>query len=182
MRSPYQGVAIVGAYDTKQARQLTGVTEAELVLDAVRGTLGAAGLAPSDVDGLNVSTWVTRMNPRDAAQWFGGRPVWTGMSTPGVEAPGFGADKAADFQDLEVVPVILELFGHWCERVWFFGAEIGNDLLMRCQGIFGTAELRFDLYFQLQRKQQVLPGHCVDSAIRGQDNGFVGCMEVLLGD
>ena len=86
MRSPYNGVAIVGAYNTKQARRLEGVTETDLVIDSIRGTLDSAGLQSKDVDGLNVSTWVSRLNGRVVAQWFGGRPVWTGASFPGIEA------------------------------------------------------------------------------------------------
>ena len=86
MRSPYRGVAIVGAYNTKQGRKLEGTSEAELVLDAMRGSLRAAGLSPDDVDGLNVSTWVTRLHSRAVAQWFGGNPLWTGTSVAGVEA------------------------------------------------------------------------------------------------
>ena len=82
----FSGVAIVGAYNTKQARRLEGVSEVELTLDAVRGTLASAGLEASEVDGLNVSTWVSQLNSRQVAQWFGGRPAWTGNSHPGIEA------------------------------------------------------------------------------------------------
>ena len=86
MRSPYRGVAIVGAYNTQQAKKLVGMRESTLLLDAVRGTLSAAGLEPADVDGLNVTSWVTRVNSRDVAQWFGARPVWNGNSPAGIEA------------------------------------------------------------------------------------------------
>ena len=86
MQSPYRGVAVVGAYDTRQAKRIEGTTEAELLLDAIQGALASAGLEADDVDGLNVSTWVTRVHSRSAAQWFGGRPVWTGSGVPGIEA------------------------------------------------------------------------------------------------
>lgn len=86
MKNPYGGVAIVGAYDTRQAKRLEGITEAELLLDAIHGTLASAGLEADDVDGLNVSTWVTRVHSRDGTQWFGGRPMWTGSGVPGIEA------------------------------------------------------------------------------------------------
>ena len=74
---------IVGAYNTVQAKRLPSWTESALVLDAIRGALGDAGLAPADVDGVNVSTWVGRLASRTVAQWFGGRPAWTGTSPPG---------------------------------------------------------------------------------------------------
>jgi 3-oxoacyl-(acyl-carrier-protein) synthase len=86
MKTPYDKVAIVGAYNTVQAKQLPGMTESALILDAIRGALDDAGLRPEDVDGLNVSTWVTQLSSRTVAQWFGGRPAWTGTSHPGIEA------------------------------------------------------------------------------------------------
>ena len=76
---------LAGAYNTVQAKKIA-MSEAELVLDAVRGALADSGLSPSDVDGNNVSSWVTRLNPRSVAQWFGGRPSWTGTSHPGIES------------------------------------------------------------------------------------------------
>ena len=86
MKSPYDGVAIVGAYNTVQAKQLPNWTESGLVLDAIRGALGDAGLTPADVDGVNVSTWVSQLSSRTVCQWFGGRPSWTGTSHPGIES------------------------------------------------------------------------------------------------
>ena len=55
MRNPYSRVAVVGAYNTVQAKQLPNWTESALVLDAVRGAISDAGLSPADVDGVNVS-------------------------------------------------------------------------------------------------------------------------------
>ena len=57
MRNPYDGVAIVGAYNTVQAKQLPSWTEQGLVLDAIRGALGDAGLTPDDVDGVNTVSY-----------------------------------------------------------------------------------------------------------------------------
>lgn len=86
MKNPFQGVAIVGAYNTVQAKQLPDWTENGLLLDAIRGALRDAHLQPEDIDGLNISSWVSKMNSRTAAQWFGGRPHWTGGAHPGIEA------------------------------------------------------------------------------------------------
>src|SRR5258706_10612626 len=83
-RHPFHEVARVGAYHTRQAKVLDGVRELDLVLDAVRGALASANLRPADVDGVNVRSSVWRLNPREAAAWFGGRPRWTGGSL-GVE-------------------------------------------------------------------------------------------------
>jgi acetyl-CoA acetyltransferase len=77
-RSPLHDVAIVGAYNTRQARVLEQ-PETEVLLDAMRGALASAGLAFADVDGVNVTSSVRRWNPREVVQWLGGRPCWTGV-------------------------------------------------------------------------------------------------------
>jgi len=77
-RNPLHDVAIVGAYNTRQARVLEQ-PETEVLLDAMRGALRSAGLAFADVDGVNVTSSVRRWNPREVVQLLGGRPCWTGV-------------------------------------------------------------------------------------------------------
>ena len=55
-KNPLHNVAIVGAYNTKQARTLEGHTSESITMDAIRGVLDDAGLTPSDLDGLSIST------------------------------------------------------------------------------------------------------------------------------
>jgi acetyl-CoA acetyltransferase len=76
-RTPLHDVAIVGAYDTRQAKVLD-VPEMDVLLDAMRGAVASAGLTFADVDGLNVTSTVRRYNAREAAMLLGGRPFWTG--------------------------------------------------------------------------------------------------------
>ena len=87
-RNPLHDVAIVGAYNTVQARQIQGMTEFELLLDAMKGALRSAGMKPSDVDGVNVRSSVWHANPRETAHWLGGRPTWTG-GRKGRVSPSF---------------------------------------------------------------------------------------------
>jgi len=77
-RNPLHEVAIVGAYNTRQARVLDE-PETAVLWDAMRGALASAGLDLGDVDGVNVSSSVRRWNPREVVQWIGGRPCWTGV-------------------------------------------------------------------------------------------------------
>ncbi|MBW2359319.1 MAG: thiolase family protein [Deltaproteobacteria bacterium] len=139
MHSPFRGVAIVGAYDTRQARQLPGMTEAELVLDAVRGTLDAAGLAPTDVDGLNVSTWVTQISSRDVAQWFGGRPVWTGDSMPGIDALLQAAAAIATGQ-CHTALVATAQCGEYTARESTVSWTRPTNEFVECWGLYTAAE------------------------------------------
>jgi acetyl-CoA acetyltransferase len=50
---PQRRAAVVGVYNTRQARKLDGETPASLLHDAVRGALDDAGLTTDDVDGVN---------------------------------------------------------------------------------------------------------------------------------
>ena len=109
-RHPFHDVAIVGAYHTRQAKVLEGVRELDLVLDAVRGALSSAKLRPADVDGVNVRSTVWRLNPREAAAWFGGRPVWTGVSL-GIEG---------------VIEAALAIATGQCETVVMADAQAGE--------------------------------------------------------
>ena len=77
-RNPLHDVAIVGAYNTRQARVLQQ-PETDVLVDAMRGALRSARLSFADVDGLNVSSSVRRWNPREVVQLLGGRPCWTGV-------------------------------------------------------------------------------------------------------
>ncbi len=77
-RSPLHDAVIVGAYDTRQAKRIEQ-PETDVLLDAMRGAVASAGLTFADVDGVNVTSSVRRLNPREAVMWLGGRPCWTGV-------------------------------------------------------------------------------------------------------
>jgi acetyl-CoA acetyltransferase len=77
-RNPLHDVAIVGAYNTRQARVLAE-PETAVLWDAMQGALASAGLGFHDVDGVNVTSSVRRWNPREVVQWIGGHPCWTGV-------------------------------------------------------------------------------------------------------
>jgi acetyl-CoA acetyltransferase len=76
-RSPLHDVAVVGAYNTEQAKRLEA-NEIEVLLDAVQGGLRSAGLTIADVDGFNVTSSTQRFHARQSIMLFGGRPCWTG--------------------------------------------------------------------------------------------------------
>jgi acetyl-CoA acetyltransferase len=139
MKSPYRGVAIVGVYNTKQARRLEGTTELALVLDAIRGTLASAGVEPADVDGLNVSTWVSQLNSRLVAGWFGARPVWTGSSSPGVEAVLEAAAAIATGQ-CHTALIATAQCGEYTERESTVPWTRPTNEFVECWGLYTAAE------------------------------------------
>ena len=139
MKSPFRGVAIVGVYNTKQARRLEGTTELALVLDAVRGTLASAGVEPADVDGINVSTWVSQLNSRLVASWFGARSAWTGTSPPGVEAVLEAAAAIATGQ-CHTVLVASAQCGEYTERESTVRWTRPTNEFVECWGLYTAAE------------------------------------------
>lgn len=80
-----QDIAIVGVYQTRQARSLEGETSLSLTAESVRGALADAGLGLSDVDGLNV-----RVGMEGASEDFGYQLglgfFWAGKTMPGPDA------------------------------------------------------------------------------------------------
>ncbi|MAG34504.1 MAG: acetyl-CoA acetyltransferase [Deltaproteobacteria bacterium] len=139
MKTPYPDVAIVGVYNTVQAKQLPEWTEPSLVLDAIRGALGDAGLGPDDVDGVNVSTWVSQLNSRTVTQWFGGRPAWTGASHPGVESV---LEAAAAIQSGQCHTVVLATAqcGAYTERESTATWTRPTNEFVECWGLYTAAE------------------------------------------
>ena len=139
MRNPYDGVAIVGTYNTVQAKQLPNWTEPGLVLDAIRGALGDAGLTADDVDGVNISSWVSRLNSRTTAQWFGARPMWTGVSSPGVEAI-LEAAAAIQTGQAETVVIAAAQCGEYTDRESTVSWTRPENEFVECWGLYTAAE------------------------------------------
>jgi len=78
MGSPLHDVAIVGAYNTRQAKTLDQ-PEHDVLFDAMNGAVTSANLTLSDIDGVNVTSSTRRTNSREVVSWLGGRPSWTGV-------------------------------------------------------------------------------------------------------
>lgn len=138
-RGPYPDVAIVGAYNTVQAKRIPNMTEAELVLDAIHGALADAGLTPAAVDGVNVSTWVSQLNPRSVVQWFGGRPSWTGTSHPGIESV-LEAAAAIQTGQCETVVIATAQCGEYTDRAATVSWTRPENEFVECWGLYTAAE------------------------------------------
>lgn len=52
---PYRDVAVVGVFNTEQARRLPGHSSMSITVEAVRGALADAGLGIDDVDGVSAA-------------------------------------------------------------------------------------------------------------------------------
>jgi acetyl-CoA acetyltransferase len=79
-RHPYHDVAIVGAYNTHQARRLPGETMHSLLVDAVFGVCADAGVGVDTIDAL------VGQGPAELAYDLGLGPVTRAMSSLGIPA------------------------------------------------------------------------------------------------
>ncbi len=138
-RNPLHDVAIVTAYNTRQATRLEGEDDLSVVLDAVRGTLAAAGLGPADVDGLNVSSHLWGMNPREATHLLGGRPSWNGGQHMGVAAVLEAAGAIATGQCHTVLLAGAQA-GEYTQRASTAPWTRPTNEFVECWGLYTAAE------------------------------------------
>ncbi|HVN40423.1 MAG TPA: thiolase family protein [Myxococcota bacterium] len=137
-RNPLHDVAIVGAYHTRQARVLEGVREIDLILDAARGALAAAGLGWDQVDGLNLRGTRSRLHSREAAHLFGGRPRWTGLGL-GIEGVLEAAGAIATGQCHTVLLADAQA-GEYVDRAATSPWTRPSSEFVECFGLYTAAE------------------------------------------
>ena len=137
-RNPLHDVAIVGAYNTRQAKVLEGEHEINVLLGAMRGALGRAGLELPDIDGFNVSSSVMRMNPREAVHLLGGQPSWTG-SGMGVEAV-LEAGAAIATGQCETALIACAQVGQYTDRAATSPWTRPTNEFVECWGLYTAAE------------------------------------------
>jgi acetyl-CoA acetyltransferase len=77
---PFHDVAIVGAYNTKQARILDGEDSRSIALKAALGAIDDAGLSPRDIDG------VVGVHGLDFVYQARIGPAWLSLSPQGIPA------------------------------------------------------------------------------------------------
>jgi len=136
-RSPLHDVAIVGAYNTRQARQLDQ-PETAVLLDAMRGALRSAGLGFADVDGVNVTSSVRRLHAREVVMWLGGRPCWTGNEI-GIPAL-VEASLAISAGLCETVLIATAQAAQYTDRTLTAPWTRPSNEFVECWGLFTPAE------------------------------------------
>jgi len=136
-RNPLHEVAIVGAYDTRQAKRLD-VPELALLADAIRGGLDDAGLSTRDVDGVNVRSGVQQMHSRRAVSMLGGRPSWCGMGI-GLEGVLEAAAAIATGQSHTVLIADAQA-GQYTDRAATSPWTRPSNEFVECWGLYTAAE------------------------------------------
>lgn len=136
-RNPLHDVAIVGAYNTRQARRLEE-PELEVLLDAMRGALASAGLGFADVDGVNASASTRRLHSREAVMLLGGRPCWIGNEI-GIPAVVEAALAIASGQ-CDVALLATAQVAEYVERDKTAPWTRPSHEFVECWGLFTPAE------------------------------------------
>ena len=71
--NPFQDVAIVAAYNTQQARRLENHDDLSLLAEVIQNLLQQSQLSADDIDGINISSAVWNLKPREALSMLGGK-------------------------------------------------------------------------------------------------------------
>jgi acetyl-CoA acetyltransferase len=137
-RNPLHDVCIVGAYNTRQARRLEGISELDLLLDAMEGTLADAGMPRSAVDGLTVRSSVWHTTPREVTHWLGEAPKWTGANL-GIPAVLEAAAAIATGQASTVLLADAQC-GQYTERALTAPWTRPTNEFVECWGLYTAAE------------------------------------------
>lgn len=134
--SPIHRVAIVGVYNTRQARHLEGETSLTITLDAVRGAMADAGIGPGAVDGVSVSGGLSTMG---LVHLLGGRPSWTGGGGIGIPSV-LEAAAAIAAGYCETVVLGNGQAGQYTERTSTAPWTRPENEFVECWGLYTAAE------------------------------------------
>ncbi len=85
-KNPLHDIAIVATYNTRQSRRLENENDLSLILEIIRGLIDSAGVKTSDIDGINISTPVWNLKPREALQILNSETRWCGNEFMGISA------------------------------------------------------------------------------------------------
>ena len=137
--NPLHDVAIVGAFNTKQAKVLEGATDQSIIRDATLGVLKQAGLTLDQVDGVNISVIRGGFSSRNAVHMIGGRPSWTGNAVMGIAAVLEAASAIATGQ-AETVLIASGQAGMYTDHSATSPWTRPSNEFVECWGLYTAAE------------------------------------------
>ena len=143
VRNPLHRVAIIGAYNTPQAKRLDGQTSASVTATAIRGALDDAGLTYSDVDGLSITpTDPSKLQKDESLDWaYRARlgNVWAGGAMIAIPALLEAALAIASGQ-CSVVVVASGQAGLYTDRASTAPWTRPANEFVQCWGLYTAAE------------------------------------------
>ncbi len=142
---------IVGAYNTRQARELAGEDSESVTLDAAKGALADAGLDRTEVDGLNVVPGFDSANGSRAFGYAIGVPFfWTGRAALGPAAV-FEAALAIEAGMCDVVLIASGQAGLHRDRGSVAPWTRPSNEFIECWGLMTPSEFALSAQQYLQR-------------------------------
>ncbi|MEO8698367.1 MAG: thiolase family protein [Acidimicrobiales bacterium] len=142
-RNPLHRVAIVGAFNTPQAKRLDGHTSASVTMMAIQGALDDAGLSYRDVDGLSVTpTDPSRIQKDESLDWaYRARlgNVWAGSAMLAIPALLEAALAIASGQCSTVV-IASGQAGLYTDRTATAPWTRPANEFVQCWGLYTAAE------------------------------------------
>ena len=143
VRNPLHRVAIVGAYNTPQARRLEGHTSPSITAMAIQGALDDAGLKYADVDGLSITpTDPSKLQKDESLEWaYRARlgNVWAGGAMIAIPALLEAALAIASGQ-CSVVVVASGQAGLYTDRASTAPWTRPANEFVQCWGLYTASE------------------------------------------
>lgn len=137
---PFRDVALVGAYNTRQAKTLEDHDNLSLIHDAVQGALASTGgLGVADIDGVNIATLDGAINARDGVHMLGGQPSWSGNAEMGIAAVLEAAAAIATGQ-CETVVIASGQAGMYVDRAATSPWTRPSHEFVECFGLYTAVE------------------------------------------
>ena len=181
-KHPLHDVAIVGAWNTRQALRLDDHTSESITLEAIRGVLDDAGMTPSDIDGISAASGSrgAGMSSGHLAYLMGIGPAWIGNAAGGGINAVLEAAQAIAGGECHTVLIAAGSAGVYTERAstapW---TRPGNEFVV-CWGLFTAAEFAL-----IARRHMHLygtrPEHLATVAATIRNNGHINPDAVYTG-
>ena len=142
---------IVGAHNTRQARELAGEDSQSVTLDAAKGALADAGLKAGDVDGVNVIPGFDTLNGSRTFGYAIGLPFfWVGRAAMGPGAV-FEAAMAVEEGLCDVVLIASGQAGLYADKGSVAPWTRPSNEFIECWGLMTPAEFALSAQQYLHR-------------------------------
>ena len=168
-KHPLHEVAIVGAYNTKQARVLEGHTQDTITLEAIRGALKDADLKPSDIDGVTVRGGA--LTSAHLIYLMGLGPAWQGGGEVAIQGI-LEAAAAISMGECHTAVIAGGNAGAYTERDSTAPWTRPSNEFVECWGLFTAAEFAL-----IARRHMHLygtrPEHLATVAAAIRNNGHI---------
>lgn len=172
-KNPLHNAAIVGAYNTRQARRLEGHTSETITLDAVRGVMKDASLTPRDIDGISATAASGgSLAGANLAYLMGVKSAWIGSASGSGIAAVLEAASAIASGECHTVLIANGSAGVYTERESTAPWTRPSNEFVACWGLFTAAEFAL-MARRHMHKYGTRPEHLATVAATIRNHGHI---------